>query len=68
MLYEVITNMVYWRLEGTQGDRLAEALAQRGVRMLHVGNGWLRAVTHLEITDAGVARTLEAVRAIANES
>jgi len=65
---EPATNMVYWRLEGTQGDRLAEALAQRGVRMLHVGNGWLRAVTHLEITDAGVARTLEAVRAIANES
>lgn len=57
------TNMVYWRLEGADGDALVEALARRGVRMLHVGGGWLRAVTHLGITDESIARALERVRA-----
>jgi len=61
------TNMVYWRLEGADGDALAAALARRGVRMLHVGGGWLRAVTHLEITDAGVDRALDAIRAAIRE-
>jgi len=62
------TNMIYWRLAEANGDALADALARRGVRMLHVGGGWLRAVTHLEITDAGVERALECVRATIRES
>lgn len=62
------TNMIYWRLEGAQGDKLAEALARRGVKMLHVGGGWLRAVTHLEITDAGISRALEAVQAVIRDT
>lgn len=62
------TNMVYWRLADADGDALAAALARRGVRMLHVGGGWLRAVTHLEITDAGIGRALDAMRAVIRES
>ena len=62
------TNMIYWRLTDAQGDKLAEALARRGVHMLHVGGGWLRAVTHLEITDSGIDRALEAVHAVIRES
>lgn len=62
------TNMVYWRLADANGDALAAALARQGVRMLHVGGGWIRAVTHLEITDAGVARALETVRGVLRES
>jgi threonine aldolase len=58
------TNMVYWRMEGVEGDVLVRMLADRGVRMLHVGGGWLRAVTHLEITDDGIGRALEAMRAV----
>lgn len=61
------SNMVYWRLAGANGDALTDALVRRGVRMLHVGGGWLRAVTHLEITDAGIVQALDAVRAIARE-
>ena len=60
------TNMVYWRLPGSDanaGDALAAALAERGTRMLHVGSGWLRAVTHLDVTDAGIERALEDIRA-----
>lgn len=57
------TNMVYWRMQGADGDALALALAQRGVRLLHVGGGWLRAVTHLGITDAGIVRALDCARA-----
>ena len=59
-----VTNMVYWHMEGADGDALVRELAQRNVRMLHVGDGWLRAVTHLEIADSGIERTLDAVRAI----
>ncbi len=58
------TNMVYWRLQGADGDALTAALAGRGVRMLHVGGGWLRAVTHLGITDAGIERALDSARAV----
>ena len=61
------TNMIYWRLEGADGAALARALEQRGVLMLHVGGGWLRAVTHLEITDSGIERALEAIRATIHE-
>jgi threonine aldolase len=60
------TNMVYWRLPGSDanaGEALASALAERGTRMLHVGGGWLRAVTHLDITDAGIERALADIRA-----
>ncbi|MDH3288692.1 MAG: aminotransferase class I/II-fold pyridoxal phosphate-dependent enzyme [Betaproteobacteria bacterium] len=53
------TNMVYWRLQDVDGDALVLAFARRGVRLLHVGGGWLRAVTHLGITDAGIARALD---------
>ena len=59
------TNMVYWRVDGdgaAAGSALAEALGRRGVHMLHVGGGWLRAVTHLDVGDAGIARALTAVR------
>jgi len=62
------TNMIYWRLDGERGDKLVEALAGRGVHMLHVGGDWLRAVTHLEITDAGINHALEAVHAIIHGS
>ncbi len=62
------TNMVYWRLANADGDALAAALARQRVRMLHVGGGWLRAVTHLEITDSGVERALDAVRHALRES
>jgi threonine aldolase len=60
-----VTNMVYWRMEGVDGDALLARLARRGVRMLHVGGGWLRAVTHLEITDESIEQTLDSVRTAA---
>ncbi|OGA49661.1 MAG: hypothetical protein A3G24_07435 [Betaproteobacteria bacterium RIFCSPLOWO2_12_FULL_62_13] len=58
-----VTNMVYWRWGGVDGDALVARLARRNVRMLHVGGGWLRAVTHLEVTDEAIDHTLAAVRA-----
>jgi threonine aldolase len=65
---EPITNMVYWRVDGVDGAKLAARLAERGVRMLHTGKGWLRAVTHLEITDAAIERALEVARAVCADS
>lgn len=62
------TNMVYWRVQGIDGNALAEELSQRGTRMLHVGCGWLRAVTHLEITDACIEHALACAHAALDKS
>ena len=46
------TNMVYWRVDN--GQDVIERLRQKGVLMNHVGNGWIRAVTHLQISDSDI--------------
>lgn len=57
---EVPTNMVYWRA----GDAAAfvPEMAGRGVLMNHVGGGWVRAVTHLEISARDIETALSIVR------
>ena len=56
------TNMVYWR--APDGPAMVEALRGRGVLMNHVGNGWLRAVTHLQVSDADVHEALLRIREV----
>ena len=46
------TNMVYWRVDN--GQDVIERLRRKGVLMNHVGNGWIRAVTHLQISDSDI--------------
>jgi len=62
------TNILYFRVGAAEdgagpastmdaaGDRLAAALAAKGVLMFHLGGGWLRAVTHLHISDADIEK------------
>jgi threonine aldolase len=57
------TNMVYVRVP--DGAGWVAGLAERGVRTLTVGPQELRLVTHLDVDDAGIARTLEAFRELA---
>ena len=56
------TNMVYWRV--TNGPEVVEQLRQKGVLMNHVGNGWLRAVTHLQISDPDIHDAVLRIREV----
>lgn len=58
------TNMVYVTVP--DGNTWVAALDERGIRTLAVGPGELRLVTHLDIDDAGIARTLAAFRELAD--
>ena len=69
------TNMVYFRRTGNLGsdasrtgrdaagdpDAFVGALDRAGLRVLHVGGGWIRAVTHLDVDDADIERAIEAL-------
>jgi threonine aldolase len=44
------TNMVYFRVAGIAPETLLEGLAKRGVMLSNMGDGWIRAVSHLGVT------------------
>lgn len=56
------TNMVYWRV--ANGPEVVEALRGKGVLMNHVGNGWIRAVTHLQIADSDIHDAVQRIREV----
>jgi threonine aldolase len=61
----VDTNIVLIDLTGAIGAEEATArLAERGVRVSSFGPSTLRAVTHLDVDDAGIDRAIEAARAV----
>jgi len=51
------------RQPAPSAGRLEAALGERGIRMIAMGSARLRAVTHRDVDDAGIERTLEALRA-----
>jgi threonine aldolase len=61
----VPTNMVFFDVDpGTcTGPELCERLARHGVRMIALDPQRVRAVTHLDVDAAGVARAVDALRA-----
>jgi threonine aldolase len=61
----VRTNMVFLRVPG-DAHAFCTALAQRGIRMIPMGAGRVRAVTHLDVDEDGIDRAIEAVRATAS--
>lgn len=64
---EIDTNMVYFTVDGTGMDTAAfsrRLLAEHGVRIGALGPR-LRAVTHLDVDDAGIEAAVAAVRAVA---
>jgi threonine aldolase len=69
-LSTVETNMVYADVAGTGRDANAfvEGLATRGVLLVEVGPCVIRAVTHLDVDDAGIERTVEALREVVASS
>ncbi len=63
------TNIVFMLLEhpSLDGPDLARRLFERGVHLSAYGPKKLRAITHLDIDDAGVERAVEAFRAVVGE-
>lgn len=59
----VETNIVRFRTRGLTASELAGRLRERGVKVLAQGAAELRAVTHLDVSDDGVGRALEAFEA-----
>ena len=55
---EPATNMVYFHLEDGDADDLSARLARDGLLVIHLGHGWIRAVTHLDVDDDGIERAL----------
>jgi len=53
------TNMVYVQVPANRDRVVVDALAKAGVLVLPTGNGWLRAVTHLDVPAASMARVRE---------
>jgi threonine aldolase len=62
----VETNLVYFRVhkERMGASELAARLLEAGVRVGATGEQRLRACTHLDVSDAGIARALAAARQI----
>lgn len=50
----VETNILYFDVPAGRAQALQETLDAQGVRMLSVGESRMRAVTHLDVTDAGL--------------
>jgi threonine aldolase len=62
----VKTNIVFFEVEksGVNPFRLAESLNARGVGVLCLGSGRLRAVTHLDVAEKDVRRAVEIIAAV----
>jgi threonine aldolase len=50
--------------DGLPADQISQRLEERGVWILALGPDWLRAVTHLDIDDEGIDRTIDALREV----
>ncbi|MGA0174516.1 MAG: low specificity L-threonine aldolase, partial [Phycisphaerales bacterium] len=61
----VRTNMVFLRVPG-DAHTFCASLASHGVRMIPMGAGRVRAVTHLDVDEGGIERAIEAVRSVAS--
>ena len=60
----VDTNLVFFDVEDRAADVVVAALLARGVRMGAMGPKTIRAVTHLDVSAAGVEQALDAARAV----
>jgi threonine aldolase len=60
------TNMVFFDVDAAvgTGPELCAALEKQGVRMIALDPQRVRAVTHLDVDAAGIARAVEALRAV----
>ncbi|GAB4002053.1 hypothetical protein GCM10029992_39240 [Glycomyces albus] len=62
---QVETNIVLLRLP--QIAKVAEAAAERGVRISALGPDWGRLLTHLDVDDAGIDQAIEVLTDLVGE-
>ena len=62
------TNMVYVRFRHGSAVSHATVLEQHGVRMIAMGDGWLRAVFHLDCGPGAAEQAARAIRLVAGQS
>jgi threonine aldolase len=64
------TNILYVTLEHPSLDAptLLQRLGERGVRLSQFGPRLLRAITHLDVDDAGITRAIESFQSAVSES
>lgn len=58
------TNLLYFRMGTANGDAQAEWLSDKGVRMHHLGEGWIRAVSHMQVSKDQMGQAVETVDAM----
>jgi threonine aldolase len=65
----VKTNIVFFEIEGIPGGPSAfvDRLHEKGVAMLFLGSGRIRAVTHCDVSKKDVLRSLEIIETTARE-
>lgn len=67
-LERVVTNMVYIEVSGgVPASDWVDALAKEGVVLTALGPSLLRAVTHLDVNDEGLARAIAGFRTVAGQ-
>jgi len=65
-LRSVQTNMVYFSTEAP-ARRWVDALQQKGVRCLALGDNRIRLVTHMDVDNAGIERAVRALSSVASD-
>lgn len=64
----VHTNLVRFRLRNAEAvPAFIDGLSARGVLMSGMGGGYVRAVTHNDISSADVAKAIDAIRIVLQE-
>ena len=61
-LDEVVSNMVYIELDKLKAMDVADRLIAKGILLLPTGSATLRAVTSLEVDEAGIDRAITVFR------
>lgn len=60
----VLTNIVILELEGRDPDRVIERAREHGVLLMRYPGRRVRAVTHADVDDSGIARAIEVLRMV----
>ena len=61
---DIMTNMVYLKTAEYAPSHLIDKLAAQGVLLSNMGDGWLRAVTHLDVSAKDIATCIKAIKVI----
>ena len=63
---QIRTNIVYFRItrDDLSAEQFAEALGNKGIRLLAAGPGLCRAVTHYQISSEAITAALQAVKEV----